>query len=86
MKNPWYYLRKIASLPKARRTPEVSLAQTLEKANAGKIKSVYIGIEWSDGTFCGDWSNMTLQTLAFHAAIADKVSKEQMTEGGDLAL
>jgi hypothetical protein len=63
----WFKQRKIAWLGNTKRTPDVALAQTLEKANAGRIKSVYIGIQWDDDTFQGDWSQMPLTDLLMHA-------------------
>jgi hypothetical protein len=63
----WLKQRKIAWLSNTKRTADVCLAQTLEKANAGRIKSVYIGIQWDDDTFVGDWSQMPLRDLLMHA-------------------
>ncbi len=63
----WIRQRKIAWLKGTKRTPDVALAQTLEKAQAGRIHSVYIGIEWDDGTFTGDWSQMKTTDLLMHA-------------------
>ena len=83
--NVWRRIRKIAHLPGTRRTAVVALASTLEKARAGRIKSVYIGIEWDDGTFCGDWSNMERRDLATHALMAQKNALDQIEEGGEVA-
>lgn len=68
----WLRKRKIALFPGARRTPEVALAQTLEKAKAGHIKSVYIGIQWEDDSFVGDWSNMPVHDLQLHARVCQR--------------
>lgn len=66
----WRRRRKIVHLPGTVRDAVTALASTLEKAQAGLINSVYIGIEWEDGTFVGDWSNMSRPTLAAHAIVA----------------
>lgn len=71
----WIKQRKIAFLQHTKRTPVVALAQSLEKAQSGKIKSVYIGIQWQDDTFASDWSNMQDRDLATHAA---QIQKELM--------
>jgi hypothetical protein len=70
MSEDWKSIRKIASLPGVERTAHVALAQTLEKANNGYVKSVYIGIEWSDGSFTGDWCQMPIAVLQLHARMA----------------
>jgi hypothetical protein len=83
--NDWLKERKIAQLPGTERTPVNALASTLEKAQAGHIKSVYIGIEWTDGTFCGDWSRMQTRDLAMHALTADKNAHSECHMGGEVA-
>ena len=76
----WHRKRKIATMPGVRLTPTVILARTLEKAQAGRIKSVYIAIEWdenadgSEGGFEGDWSSMTPGDLLCHSKVLDKVA------------
>lgn len=82
--NVWRRLRKIAHLPGTRRTAVVALAATLEKARAGHIKSVYIGIEWDDGSFCGDWSCMERRDLATHAIVAQKNALDEIQQGGEI--
>lgn len=62
----WYRQRKISTLPGVRADAATILARTLEKANAGKIKSVVISIEWTDTTHASDWSNMKINELAMH--------------------
>lgn len=74
----WLRQRKIAFLQHTKRTPLVALAQTLEKAQAGKIKSVYIGIQWEDDTFVADWSSMTRSELASHALLAQSNALEEI--------
>jgi len=85
MINPWRRLRKIAHLPGTRRSAVVTLAAALEKARAGHVNSVYIGIEWDDGTFCGDWSSMEQRDLATHALMAQKNAFEHVQQGGEPA-
>lgn len=68
----WLRKRKIATLPGGKRTAQTALAQTLEKATAGHIESVYIGIKWNDGTFQGDWSVMPASDLQLHARTAQR--------------
>lgn len=77
----WKQQRKIALLPGAVRTPEVALAQTLEKARAGHVKSVYVGIQWEDGTFVGDWSNMAVSDLALHAMTCQREAESVFFTG-----
>lgn len=78
--NDWERQRKIATLPNCRLTAEVCLARTLEKAQAGRIKSVYIGIEFDDGSFDSDWSSMKCTDLATHAAIAQHMAIQELTK------
>lgn len=73
----WRRKRKIAQLPSAERAVVTALASTMEKAQAGHVKSVYIGIQWEDDTFDADWSSMTRADLAAHALVAQsKAMKE----------
>ncbi len=70
----WLRQRKIAFLNHTKRTPVVALAQTLEKAQAGKIKSVFICIQWEDDdSFDSDWSQMPRSALLMHAYHAQHV-------------
>ncbi len=76
----WQRVRKIAHLPGTKLTPEVVLARTLEKAQAGRIKSVVVVVEWMDGgeddqNFAVDWSNMPVGTMLCHAALLDAKAK-----------
>jgi delta-aminolevulinic acid dehydratase/porphobilinogen synthase len=82
--NDWLKERKIAQMPGVPRTAVNTLASTLEKAVAGKIKSVYIGIQWEDDTYCGDWSNQPISSLAMHALMAHKMAAEVITPGGEI--
>lgn len=83
--NPWKRQRKIAQLPGTTRTAVNALASTLEKAQAGKIKSIYIGIQWDDDTFCGDWSSMPRKDLAVHALIAQQNALNEIQQDGEIA-
>lgn len=81
--NFWKRQRKIATLPTARVDATLALARVLEKAQAGQIASVYIGIEWKDGgSFCGDYSSMNHKTLAMHAATAQRELMEVLGKYG----
>jgi hypothetical protein len=81
----WLRRRKIAQLPGTQRTAVNALAATLEKAQAGHIKSVYIGIQWDDDTFCGDWSVMPRKDLAVHALMAQKNAMAEIDNSGVIA-
>ena len=85
MLNFWKRKRKIVQMPGVARTPVNALAATLEKAQAGHIKSVYIGIEWDDGTFSGDWSQMPRRDLAVHALAAQQNALNEFDQGGEIA-
>lgn len=85
MLNDWLRRRKIAQLPGTTRTAVNALAATLEKAQAGKVKSVYIGIQWEDDTFCGDWSAMPRKDLAVHALMAQKNAMAEIDISGEIA-
>ncbi len=72
-KTPWAKQRKIAHIGGGvKRDAVVTLAQTLEKAKAGRIQNVYIGICWDDGSFVGDWSNMPVSDLSLHARVCQR--------------
>ena len=77
----WLRQRKIAWITSTKRTPDVCLAQTLEKARAGHIKSVYIGIQWDDDTYGGDWSSMPRHALAMHLLQMQKEAREEAEIG-----
>lgn len=63
----WPRVRTIATLPNAKLTPQVVLARTLEKATHGKLKSVYIGLQWAaNDHFTYDYSHMALTDLSMH--------------------
>jgi hypothetical protein len=60
------------------------LARTMEKCAAGKIRSVYIGIEFDDETFDADWSQMLCSKLTTHAMVAQKLAMDELKpEGND---
>lgn len=70
---PWQRTRSIATLPNAKLTPTVVLARSLEKAQHGKIKSTWIGIEWSaDSTFDYDYSSMAVHDLGMHRLVLER--------------
>jgi delta-aminolevulinic acid dehydratase/porphobilinogen synthase len=81
--NDWKKERKIAQMPGVARTVVNTLAATLEKAQAGHIKAVYIGIQWEDDTFCGDWSSQPRKDLAVHALIAQQNALSEIDQGGE---
>jgi hypothetical protein len=82
--NDWIRRRKIATLPGVRLTPQVVLARTLEKAAAGTIVGVYIGIEFKDGSFDADWSQMKCSALATHALVAQHLAIRELAPNDDI--
>lgn len=76
----WLRERKIAFLNHTKRTPVVALAQTLEKAQAGKIKSIYISIQWEDDSYDSDWSQMKRSELLMHAYQAQSDITKEMSQ------
>lgn len=64
----WKQERKIAHIGEhVKRDAVVTLAQSLEKATAGKIKSVMVSIQWDDDTLSCDFSQMPRSALVSHA-------------------
>lgn len=67
----WERIRKIARLagwnPAIRIDPVQVAASTLEKAKAGRIKSILVSIEWDDESFSTDWCQMPRRCLLGHA-------------------
>lgn len=67
----WSRIRKIARLggknPLVRVDALQVAAATLEKVQAGRIKSLFVSIEWDDSTFASDWSEMKSSQLVAHA-------------------
>lgn len=63
--HPWQRQRKLVQLPGTPASPQLVLARTLEKAK--RIKSVAISIEWDDGTFAYDCSDMMISYLLLHS-------------------
>lgn len=82
--NPWRRQRKIARLPGSEATPQTTLAQTLEKANAGHIKSVVCLIEWNNGFCCADWSSIDDKTLAYLALMFNKEVQDRTSQSGEV--
>jgi hypothetical protein len=67
----WYKIRKIVRLagwnPAIRVDPVQVAAATLEKAKAGRIKSLFVSIIWNDETLAYDYSEMKNSELTAHA-------------------
>jgi hypothetical protein len=81
MGNDWNKQRKIATLPGVRIDAVTSLSRTLDKAQQGRVKSVCISIEWDDGTFATDYSNMKMSTLCMHVASLTIDMQEEFKHG-----
>lgn len=56
------------------------MARTLEKARAGHIKSVVIGIEFDDSSAACDWSNMKQRDFAWLVTNLEYELHEMMSE------
>jgi hypothetical protein len=70
---PWPKTRVISTLPNARLTPVVVLGRSLEKAQHGKLKSVYVGIQWADrDEFNYDYSLMSTRDLGMHRLVLER--------------
>lgn len=67
----WENIRKIARMAgynrRVRVDPVQVAASTLEKARAGRIKSIFVSIIWDDDTLSCDWSEMKRSALIGHA-------------------
>jgi hypothetical protein len=74
----WRKKRKIARLPGIKVDPVTVLAQTLEKARNGQLKSVYIGLQWEDDSFDADWSTMKRSDLCTHAVVAQHHAQSEI--------
>jgi hypothetical protein len=67
----WRSERKIVAMPGVESaTPEVILARTLEKARAGHIRGVVVGIVWNDGSVGSDHSALKMGDALFALHIA----------------
>lgn len=75
---PWEQQRKMTVHPSARVTPELSLLRTLEKARAGRIRSVYISIEWDNETVGADWSQMSRAMLCYHGVAIQRYIQQDL--------
>lgn len=62
--------RKIVHLTGTRLSPEVVLARTLEKA--GRMKAVFVIVQWDDTTFDMDWSQVSISELCMASKILDR--------------
>jgi hypothetical protein len=71
--NPeWRKNRKVITFPGNPATPLQVLARTFDKAQQGKLKSVYVAIQWADGSFNNDWSTMSTTDMMMHIKTAEK--------------
>lgn len=80
----WERIRKIARAAGYNRNIRVDAVQvagtTLEKAKAGRVKSLFVSIVWDDGSLACDWSQMKSSDLVAHAfnvqsTVQDEVHK-----------
>lgn len=70
---PWTKTRTISTLANVKLTPTVVLARTLEKAQHGKLKSVWIGMQWADlDEFTYDSSLLAVRDLAMHRLVLER--------------
>lgn len=69
----WRSERKLVTMPvEGSATPEVVLARTFEKAKAGHIKAVVIGIVWKDGSVSSDHSKLKMGDALFALRVASQ--------------
>lgn len=81
---PWPRVRTLSTLPNTRLTPTVVLARTLEKAQHGKLKSVYVGLHWADrDEFDYDYSLMPVRDLSMHRLVIDRRLQNVAFGGSD---
>lgn len=81
---PWPRVRTLSTLPNTKLTPVVVLARTLEKAQHGKLKSVYIGLHWADrDEFDYDYSLMPVRDLSMHRLVIDRRLQNVAFGGSD---
>lgn len=64
--NDWPKRRKVSTLPGVKPDAVTVLARTLDKAQQGELKSVYISLQWKDDSYSSDWSSMQRFELAMH--------------------
>lgn len=67
-------------MPNVPSTPEMVLSRTLDKAQQGRVKSVYISIEWETGQIASDWSDMPVEKLCLHA-VACRIETDGVAKG-----
>ena len=83
-KPDWHKVRKIARLagwnPAITIDPVQVAAATLEKAQAGRIKSLMVSIEWDDGSFAMDWCQMQRRMLLGHAFNVQTTVHDEVTK------
>lgn len=81
---PWQKVRTLTTLPNARLTPVVVLARTLEKAQHGKLTSVYMGLQWADrDQFDYDYSLMSVRDLSMHRLVIERRLQNVAFGGSD---
>ena len=76
------YEPKLVHLPGSKLTPEVVLHRTLNKLP--RITAIAVVIQWDDGTFDCDWSQMKTSELVMGAG-ALRVSADREAYGPDKA-
>lgn len=64
------YEPKLVHLPGTVLTPEVVLHRTLNKSE--HIKSVAVVIQWADGSFDVDWSQMQMSEMCMASMVIQK--------------
>lgn len=81
---PWPRVRTLATLPGTKLTPTVVLGRTLEKAQHGKLKDVYIGLHWADrDEFDYDYSLMPIRDLSMHRLVLERRLQNVAFGGSD---
>jgi len=76
--NEWQRQRKVTTLPGIKTDAATVLARTLDKAQQGKLKSVFISIQYHDDTYTADWSNMKRFELAMHESSAHNMIQMEL--------
>lgn len=78
----WERMRKIARFSGYNRSVRVDPVQvaaaTLEKAQAGRMKSIFVSIQWDDDSLSVDWSQMPRSALFTHAFNVQSAVQEEV--------
>lgn len=78
----WENTRKISRMggynPAIKVCPVQVAAATLEKAESGRIASIFVSIVWQDGTLACDWSQMPRSQLISHAFNAQATVQDEV--------